>query len=274
MRFPGQIETPYLRGLICILTSIIPQDAKQEMRQSTGSACGRGRGRGRGRGKRTVNTGNPIASTMVAPRRSRRMLERRDGNPMPPGPPGSQGSGTSAPGPPEPPKPMDGSGQYDSKESLPDPEKGTDASPGDAEDSPWSPPGSLVEDEADSGSDSDEEEGDNEYGEEGANIMEEEYPLDDVVDAGPILGNRSYDAIDKHCSPGHDEEIDPYQGNPSILNMDAFALRHAGQETSPPHQVNFVTLHSPTSSQEGQVCVNPSKFLSTKTSVEVMFVTD
>jgi len=167
-----------------------------------------------------------------------------------------------------------GSGQYDSEDSLPDPEKGTDASPGDAEDSPWSPPGSLVEDEADSGSDSDEEEGDNEYGEEGANIMEEEYPLDDVVDAGPILGNSSYDAIDRHCSPGHDEEIDPYQGNPSILNMDAFALRHAGQEMSPPHQVNFVTLHSPTSSQEGQVCVNPSKFLSTKTSVEVMFVTD
>ena len=173
MRFPGQIETPYLRGLICILTSIIPQDAKQEMRQSTGSACGRGRGRGRGRGKRTVNTGNPIASTMVAPRRSRRMLERRDGNPMPPGPPGSQGSGTSAPGPPEPPKPMDGSGQYDSKESLPDPEKGTDASPGDAEDSPWSPPGSLVEDEADSGSDSDEEEGDNEYGEENWELWNE-----------------------------------------------------------------------------------------------------
>ena len=61
---------------------------------------------------------------------------------------------------------MDCSGQYDSDESLPDPEKGTDASPGDAEDSPWSPPESLVEDEADSGSDSDEEEGDNEYGEE------------------------------------------------------------------------------------------------------------
>ena len=110
--------------------------------------------------------------------------------------------------------------------------------------------------------------------EEGADIMEEEYPLDDVVDAGPILGNSSYDAIDRICSPGHDEDIDSYMGNPSILDMDAFALRHAGQEMSPPHQVKFVTLHSPTSSQEGQVCVNPSKFLSTKTSVEVMFVTD
>ena len=81
MRFPGQIETPDLRGLICILTIIIPQDVKQEMRQSTGSACGRGRGRGRGRGKRTRKT------PRIAPKRACRTSGRNVANPRPPGTP-------------------------------------------------------------------------------------------------------------------------------------------------------------------------------------------
>ena len=198
MRFPGQIEIPDLRGLICILTIIIPQDVKQEMRQSTGSACGRGRGRGRGRGKRTVNTGNPIASTRVAPRRSCRMLERKDSNPMPSGPPGSQGSGTSAPGPPEPPKPMDGSGQYDSDESLPEPEKGKDASPEDADDSPCSPLESSVEDQVASGSDTDEEEAYNEYG--------EDWEADEVAPDAGLTGEEVDEELVADQDAEHEED--------------------------------------------------------------------
>ena len=91
-------------------------------------------------------------------------------------------------------------------------------------------------------------------------------------DAGPIQGNSSYDRIDKSPSPGHDEDLDPYLGDQSILDMPA--LHQTGPDTTPPHQAGFGILHALTSSQEGQVCVNPSKFLSTKTSVEVMFVTD
>ena len=54
-----------------------------------------------------------------------------------------------------------------------------------------------------------------------------------------------YDRIDKFPSPGHDEELDQYLGDQSILEMSA--MHHTGQHMTPPHRAGFGPLHALTS---------------------------
>lgn len=84
--------------------------------------------------------------------------------------------------------------------------------------------------------------------------------------------DKIYDLMPRSPSPGHDSEVEEYLGSPRIIHLDA--LRVTEVPTTPPRQATLGRLPSPTSSQEWQVCNNPSKFPSTKTLVKVMFVTD